>query len=229
VSAVAGVSVVVAVLNGADRLDEALRSIHGQTHPPAEIVVVDGGSADATVAVARSHPGVRVLAQEGDTLADAYNTGVAAARGSHVAFLSHDDVWLPGKLEVQLARLAAAPPADAAVGHVRFVLEPGDAPPPGFRPELLGAPRPARIMETLLAPREVMERVGPFRAEVSPADDVDWFARAQDIGVRVAVVPEVILRKRVHGGSTAHTSPGTQAGLLRTLRASIERKREGAA
>ena len=80
-------------------------------------------------------------------------------------------------------------------------------------------------METLLAPRAVFERVGPFRPEVSPADDADWFARAQDLGVRVAVVPEVILRKRVHGASTAHTDAGTHAGLLGAMRESIARKR----
>ena len=81
-------------------------------------------------------------------------------------------------------------------------------------------------METLLAPRATFERVGPLRPEVSPADDADWFARAQDLGVSVAVVPEVILRKRVHAASTAHTDAGTHAGLLSAMRDSIARKRE---
>lgn len=228
-SAQADVSVVLAVRDGADRLAEALASIRAQTVRPTEVLLVDGGSTDGTLEIAAAHTEVEVLAQIGPTLADAYNTGVAACRAWHVAFLSHDDVWLARKLELQLARLASAPPADCVVGHAQFVVEPGDVPPPGFRPELLDGPRPARIMETLLAPLAVMRRVGPFRADVSPADDVDWFARAQDLGVVVAVVPEVILRKRVHGRSTAHTSPDTHAGLLRTLRASVERKREAGA
>ena len=224
------VSVVMAVLNGAARLPEALASIRSQTVPVAEILLVDGGSTDGTRELAQAADDVRLLDQEGPTLAGAYNTGIGAAGGTHVAFLSHDDLWMPRKLEVQLERLAAPPPADAAVGHVTFVVEPGDRPPAGFRPELLEGPRPARIMETLLAPRDVFERVGPFRADVSPADDVDWFARAQDAGVRMAVVPDVILRKRVHEGSTAHAPDGgTAAGLLGSLHASIRRKREDAA
>ena len=220
-----GVTVVMAVLNGAGRLPQALDSIRAQTARVAEIVLVDGGSTDGTRELAAAAADVRLVDQRGPALADAYNTGIAEAQGSHVAFLAHDDVWLPRKIEVQLARLAAQPPADAVVGHAQYVIEDGDTAPPGFRTELLDGPRPARIMETLLAPRAVLDLVGPFRREVSPADDVDWFARAQDLGVKVAVVPELVLRKRVHAGSTAHTSPATGSGLLGTLRASVERKR----
>lgn len=220
----ARVSVVMAVLDGARRLPEALASIRAQTIPAAEILLVDGGSTDATREIAIAAPDVRLVDQRGETLADAYNTGLDEARGTHVAFLAHDDVWLPRKTELQLALLAREPDAEAVVGLARFELSPGDAPPPGFRPELLRAPRPARIMETLLAPRGTFTRVGRFRADVSPADDADWFLRAADLGVRVAVVPQVILRKRVHVGSTAHTSPDMNAGLLRTLHRSIRRK-----
>ncbi len=223
------VSVVMAVLDGAARLPQALDSIRAQTVAVAEIVLVDGGSTDGTRELAEAAPGVRLVDQRGPALADAYNTGIAEARGSHVAFLAHDDVWLPRKTEVQLARLAAQPRADAVAGHAQYVIEEGDAAPPGFRPELLDGPRPVRLMEVLLAPGAVFDRVGPFRREVSPADDVDWFARAQDLGVRVAVVPELVLRKRVHTGSTAYTSPSTGAGLLSTLRASVERKRAAGA
>ncbi len=219
------VSVVMAVLNGAERLPQALESIRAQTVPVAEIVLVDGGSADGTREIASAAPDVRLVDQVGPSLASAYNTGIREAAGTHVAFLSHDDLWLPHKVELQLERLRAAPPADAVVGHAQFVVEPGDAPPPGFRPELLDGPRPARIMETLLAPRPLFDRVGPLRPEVSPADDVDWFARAHDLGVHVAVLPDVILRKRVHDASTAHTAAGTQPGLLRAMHAAIARKR----
>ena len=63
--------------------------------------------------LAAAAPDVRLVDQRGPALADAYNTGIAEAQGTHVAFLAHDDMWLPSKVEVQLARLAAQPPADA--------------------------------------------------------------------------------------------------------------------
>jgi glycosyltransferase involved in cell wall biosynthesis len=221
------VSVVMAVLDGELYLAEALASVRVQTVAPLELLLVDGGSRDGTRALAAGH-GVRVLDQQGDTLADAYNTGIRAARGDVVAFLSHDDVWLPRKLELQLERLRAAPRVDACVCHAEFFLDPGSAPPPGFRPELLGAARPARVMEALAARRSLFDRVGGLRPEVSPADDVDWFARVQDLGHEVAVLPETLLRKRVHAASTAHTSASGPGALVRLLRSSVERKRAAA-
>ena len=93
------VSVVMAVRDGERYLAEALASVDAQTVAPLEVLLVDGGSRDATRAIAEGH-GARVLEQEGDTLADAFNTGIRAARGDAIAFLSHDDVWLPRKLEL---------------------------------------------------------------------------------------------------------------------------------
>jgi len=210
------VSVVMAVRDGERHLAEAIASIHAQTVAPLEILLVDGGSRDATREIAAAH-GARVIAQRGDTLADAYNTGVEDARGDVVAFLSYDDTWLPRKLELQLERLRTA---DACVCHAEFFLD--GEPPPGFRTELLDGPRPARVMEALAARRDLFARVGGLRADVSPADDVDWFARVKDHGVEVAMLPETLLRKRVHAASTAHNS---EMPLTRLLRASVERKR----
>ena len=217
------VSVVMAVRNGASRLEAAIASIRAQSYSAHEILMIDGHSSDDTVAIAR-RAGISVAHQQGSTLADAYNEGVAGTSGSHVGFLSYDDEWTPRKLELQLAALAAQPEPGIAIGLARFVCEPGDELPAGARPELLDAPRPARIMETLLAPRAVLQRVGPLRPEASPADDVDWYARATDLGVPLAIVDQVILVKRLHTQSTAHTHVGAASGILRALRDSIKRK-----
>ena len=206
-----------AVRDGERYLAEALASVRAQTVAPLEIVLVDGGSTDATREIAE-RGGARVIQQRGDTLADAYNTGIEASRGDVVAFLSHDDLWDAAQARArQLKRLADA---GACVCHAEFFLD--GEPPPGFRPELLRHARPVRIMEALAARRSLFDRVGGLRAEVSPADDVDWFARVQDAGVEVAVLPQTLLRKRVHAGSTAHTQPAPLTQLLRT---SIERRR----
>ncbi len=214
------------VRNGARYLADALRSVDAQTLAAREIVVVDGHSSDETVAIASGYDSVRVTTQRGPTLSDAYNEGVEAARGELIAFLSYDDTWTPRKLELQSARLRAQPPADACVGLVEHVIEPEDSPPPGFRPELLAGPRAARLMELLVLPRRTWERVGPMRADCGTAGDVDWFSRAGDLGVRFAVVPELLLRKRVHALSSAHTDHYNQVGLLRAMHESVLRKRE---
>jgi len=218
------ISVVIPVRNGGDLLADALASVRAQTFPVLEVLVVDGASTDDTVAVARAG-GAEVLAQAGPTLADAFNEGILAARGTHLAFLAHDDVWEPRKLERQLALLDAEPRAAAVIGLVRFELADGVTAPPGFRPELLVGTHRAPIMETLLAPRASFDRVGLFRREVALAADTDWYARLSDLGLPLLTLEEVVLVKRITATSTSHVAPGATDDLVLALRESIQRKR----
>jgi len=219
------VSVVLPVRNGARYLAGALRSAAEQTIPPAEMVVVNDRSTDASVAIAQQFESVRVIDNRGPAHADALNEGVAAAHGEMIAFLAADDEWPASKLEVQLARLAARPRVDACVGLAEHFIDPGDEPPRGLRAELLEHAVPARLPESLLVPRSVFERVGPFRRECGTSFDFDWFLRASDLGIQIAVVPEVVLRKRLHSHAASQRSPTTHPGILRAVHESVARKR----
>lgn len=104
------VSVVIPAYNVAAHIGEAIASVRAQQCPRLEIVVVDDGSRDGTAdLVARDHPDVRLFRKENGGAASARNRGMREARGEFVAFLDADDVWLPGKLDVQLAYLRAHP------------------------------------------------------------------------------------------------------------------------
>jgi glycosyltransferase involved in cell wall biosynthesis len=219
------VSVVIPVRNGERYLAEALASVAAQTSPVLEVVLVDGHSDDATVEIAESSSSVRVVTQQGPALADAYNEGVAAARGDVLAFLAFDDKWSADKIALQLAELARDPSPDLCSGLTTFVIAPGDTAPPGFRRELLDTPRPEPVWESLLVPRAAWERVGPLRAAFGTTGDTDWLIRARDLGLRLTLVPKVVLYKRVHSTSTAHTAVGANARVVAALRESILRKR----
>jgi len=98
------VSVIIASYNLAEYLPAALDSAIGQTCRPTEIIVVDDGSTDDSVAVAsRYGPPVRVLSQENRGAAAARNRAIDEAAGEWLAFLDADDVWHPTYLERQLA------------------------------------------------------------------------------------------------------------------------------
>ena len=97
------VSVILVVHNGADLSGEALASVGRSTLTPREILVVDGGSTDDTADVARRFRGVRVVPQQSEGIASAYNEGVAEAGGDLVAFISHNNEWLPRKLDRRAA------------------------------------------------------------------------------------------------------------------------------
>jgi len=219
------VSVVMIVKNGERLIGEALDSIFQSKIKPAEVLVVDGGSDDRTTEIARSFPLVRIIAQTSSGIAAAYNEGIDLTRGELVAFLSHDDLWTPGKLDIQVAFMVENPDLLYTVGMVQHVLVPGTVIPPGFREEMLARPQPGLIMETLVARRSIFDVVGRFDPSFPVSEDTDWFARATDAGVRMAILPDVLLLKRVHNANASLTEPKINKLLLRALRNSIARKK----
>jgi glycosyltransferase involved in cell wall biosynthesis len=109
------VSVVVPAFDGENRIAGTLRQLRHQTFRDFEIVVVDDGSRDGTAAVVRrlvnDDPRIRLVEQANRGTAGARNRGIAEARGDLIAFLDDDDLWLPQKLELQVARLDEVPKA----------------------------------------------------------------------------------------------------------------------
>jgi len=219
------VSVILIVKNGAEHIADALESVHQSTIQPLEVLVVDGGSTDDTVSIAQGYPTVRVVEQQSTGIPNAYNEGIAAARGDLIAFISHDDQWLPGKLDAQVPFMEARPELLLSVTHIQHYMEEGVERPAHIRPELLEKPVPGFLMETLLARPEVFDRVGGFNADFAVSEDTDWYARVKDAGIEIGVLPETFTRKRVHGGNASMTNPDLSKLLLKAMRASIQRKR----
>ena len=222
------VSVILIVRNGERFIADALASVIRGTLHPAEILVIDGHSSDRTAEIVRTFEGVTLVRQDAQGIASAYNQGIVAARGGLVSFISHDDHWLPEKLERQVAFMRTHPQVQYTVTHVQHVLHGGASPPAGFRTELLDRPVPGFIMECLMARREVFARIGPFDPSFAIGEDTDWFARARDAHVPMAVLPETLVIKRVHDTNASLSHPQTSALLLRAMRRSVERKRAAA-
>lgn len=103
------ISVIIPTYNRASLLPRALDSVLRQTWEDLEVIVVDDASQDDTpqVMAACTDPRVRYIRLEKNSGACvARNTGVAQARGEWIAFQDSDDLWLPEKLEKQMAYLA---------------------------------------------------------------------------------------------------------------------------
>ena len=103
---------IIAVYNGAALIRRAIDSVLAQTRAVDETIVVDDGSTDSTRDVVSSYGDrVRYIYQPNGGVAAARNTGVRSATTEWVAFLDHDDEWLPHKIERQLQLLTANPQA----------------------------------------------------------------------------------------------------------------------
>ncbi len=200
------VSVIVPVLNAERFLNDALQSVHVQTYPTLEIVVVDGPSTDATPHIAQSFPRVRYLRQQAKGMWNALNEGLDAAKGEFVSMISSDDVWVPEKVELQVEALLRDPACDYAMGLTKFVLIEGETPPRAFRQELFVGARKAVLLEVLLARKELFGRVGKFDESLKVASDVDWFARLANLAAPEAFIPRILLYKRIHANNLS-TAP----------------------
>lgn len=220
------VSVIIPVRDGAPFIGQAIESVLAQTHRPLEIVVVDDGSQDGSADVARGYGDpVRVIVQEAAGQAAARNRGIAAAFGSVLAFLDADDVWVADRLPRQLGLLAAGR-ADMISGGVEEFVEPGSEADGVVIPRN-GAP-PAALLGCLLLRAETFHRVGWFSTEWRVGEFVDWAARARDLGLRTEAVPEVVLRRRLHGANLSLRSADARQDFIRIVRAARRRREPGA-
>lgn len=209
----ATVSVVIPAYNAATFLGEAIESVFAQDGPAREVIVVDDGSTDATGAVAASFAEVRVIAQANGGIAAARNTGLREASAPVVAFLDADDIWPAGRL----AGLHAALTSEV---HAVF----GQAVQFGEGREET-APQPALLAGTMLIRREAVARIGDFDEAVKMGEFVDWWARAEEAGVRWRQIPDVVLRRRIHGTNTGIVQAANRVDYARVLRAALERRR----
>jgi glycosyltransferase involved in cell wall biosynthesis len=106
-------TIVVPTYNRAYCLPRTVDSALGQTNVRVEVIIVDDGSKDETAALVASRYGsdarVRYIQQQNGGVAVARNTGMRAAQGDYIALLDSDDIWMPWKLELQLACMRARP------------------------------------------------------------------------------------------------------------------------
>ncbi|HNU10254.1 MAG TPA: glycosyltransferase family A protein [Rubrivivax sp.] len=218
------VSVVIPAYNAAWCVRKAIDSVLAQDFGAHEIIVVNDGSTDDTLAVLRSYDGaIRIVDQRNSGLSSARNAGIRAATGEFVAFLDADDWWLPSKLARQVDLLHARPD----VGFVSTAARVED--PQGqflnawpctecsgpFLPWLFGANGDvAGSGSAVMARRGLFEQVGGFDETLHSLEDVDmWMRLAAVTGYACVSEPLAVILKR----------PGSMSRNLDVMRASAQR------
>jgi glycosyltransferase involved in cell wall biosynthesis len=204
------VSCVIPVFNAARFLEETLASVFAQTHPAVEVIAVDDGSTDGSAEVLARHAGrVTCLRQANRGEAAARNAGLAAANGAFIAFLDADDLWAPDKITRQLARLREEPGIDLSFTAFRnFWMPEVESEAQHFADHALSRPSYSWSVCTLVAPRQVFARFGPFDEQLRSLPNMTWFVRAAGRGARVDVLREVLMRRRLHDANATRAATG---------------------
>lgn len=218
------VSVVVTVYNGEGHLAEALSSVLGQSFGDLEVVLVDDGSTDQSLHVARAFPDprLRVISEGRLGRARALNRALEAATGRYIALMDADDVALPTRIERQV-RFLEEHPKVGFVGTWFTAVSPEGEPlytkttllrdADIRRRFLLGVPIAGG---TTMVRREVFEQVGTFREEFVPSEDADLWRRAI-IHFEAANIPEVLYLYRMTPGSYSHVQGDLQERHRRAI------------
>lgn len=110
------ISVIIPVYNGAKTVRETIESVLNQTYHDFEIIVINDGSQDDTLAIINSiqNQKIQLFSYPNAGLSASRNRGFARARGEFIAFLDADDLWTTDKLESQLTALQQNPQAAVA-------------------------------------------------------------------------------------------------------------------
>ena len=216
------VSLIVPVHNGRKYLAEALQSALAGSLVPEEIWVVDDGSSDDSVAVARSFAQVRVLRQEQAGAGAARQRGIESSSGELLAFLDADDVWTPDKLFLQSEFLKKHPDVDGVFGAAQQFQSPdwdGDS-------DLELRSIPCKLPSTLLVRRCACVRAGSMNSHYRAGEFIDWCLRAEESGCRFEMLPELVLHRRLHAGNHGRTQPQSRQDYARIVAEALRRRRQ---
>ena len=191
------VSVVIPAYNAAKYIAETLESVRQQTWPALEAFVIDDGSLDETVTLARSFESekIRVLEQKNSGACVARNLGLRLSKGKYIQFLDADDVLSPEKIEKQVSVLEQNPGYLGVSPTVHFMngedylrMSPREESfwihdtddPVEFLVRLYGGDGERWMVQTSawLTPRTVTDVIGPWDERLLLDQDGEYFARA---------------------------------------------------
>lgn len=191
------VSVVIPAYNSSRFIHETLDSVKQQTWPSIEVFIIDDGSSDETVTIARSFAAehFHVIEQKNSGACVARNRGLGLSKGKYIQFLDADDVLSPDKIEKQVGKLEENPGCLGICPTVHFMN--GDdylrmAPreesfwihdtndPVDFLVRLYGGDGERWMVQTSawLTPKSICDSIGPWDERLLLDQDGEYFARA---------------------------------------------------
>ncbi len=219
-------SVIIPAYDAASFIRQAIESVRAQAYHPLEVIVVDDGSRDNTADIAGSF-GAPVIChrQENGGPPAARNRGLAMASGEYIGFLDADDLYEPGRLELQIGKLRQNPGVDIVIGRLtreELASRPGE--PMTFKP-VETEDQVNLHLGTCLFRRRVFERVGLMDERLRHSDDWDWFMRARELGVAMLLHGEIVLRQRLHGNNITRDRAANLHFLSVMLKHSLDRRR----
>lgn len=220
-------SVVTPNYNRAALIGDSIRSVLSQSFTELELIVVDDGSTDDSIATIRaiSDPRLRLLSQANGGPGRARSRALSAAQGEYIAFLDSDDLFCPGKLEKQMALFERQPEIGLSFTGTRTIDEHGQESPvaSGGEAARIDLERlitgPAFTFSSVVVRRQWIEAAGPLHQVAPDADEWEWMMRLAMSGCVMQGIPEALVLKRVHSQNYVRNPATIEKSGLRALEA----------
>ncbi len=182
------VSVIIPAYNAANFISQTIESVLNQTFTDFELLVIDDGSTDNTLAIANQYAlsdrRIQVLSQTNRGVSATRNHGVQIAKGDLIAFLDADDLWFPDKLASHIQHFQANPKLAVSFSRVEFLTSQGE-PTGQFSTSRLTNLKtadflyenPTTTVSNIIARSQVFAEVGGFAEDMSYSEDLEWLFR----------------------------------------------------
>jgi glycosyltransferase involved in cell wall biosynthesis len=219
------VSIILPTYNGSKWLAEAIYSVLGQTHQDFEVIAVDNGSTDDSVALLSSYPDrIRILFEKKKGVSFARNAGLLAARGEYVAFLDQDDIWLPDKLSAQIDVFAGSETV-GMVGCSFYSIDDNSNIIEVFRKTVAEQESLAKELfvrnrvgppSCMLIRKSVVDQVGVFDEDLNGVEDRDLWMRITE-RYQLRFVERPLVKYRLHPQNVHKNVPLMKASQKRFI------------
>ncbi len=220
------ISIITAVYNGAETIEDTINSVAGQTYSNVEHIIIDGLSTDDTMSIVHRHrDDISVVVSEQDTgIYDAMNKGIAVATGDVVGTLNADDMYEHDHVLKRVAEVFSDPELDVCYANLVYVdradlekvIRYWTSQP--FEPGLFCRGWiPAH--PTFFVKKTVYNRCGSFDLDYKIQSDFELTLRLLEMHrIRSLYVPEIWVRMRM-GGTTNNSILNMIKGNLEAYKA----------
>lgn len=206
------VSVIIPTFNAGEFLAPLLERL---VVTPFQVIVVDDGSTDQSSSLSRKFTEVVWLEQSNRGPSAARNRGLKHASAPFVSFLDADDEWAPTHPEKAIALLRSSE-CEVIIGKTQCLTSSST---------FFAGPFHTFHLGSALFRREVFATVGPFDEQLRFGEDLDWFLRARERSVRMALFAGTTLHYHLHDKNLIARPRAAKGGMLRALHLSIARRR----
>ena len=206
------ISVIIPVFNGEKTIKETIDSILNQTFKDIEIIIINDGSTDATLATIKeiSDSRIKVFSYSNAGLSASRNRGISQAKGEYISFIDADDLWTPDKLELQWQALQKNPQATVAYSWTDYIDQSSKFLKPGRRIKVNGDAFSKLLVTNFLEngsnpliSKEALEKVGGFDESLTAAEDKDmWLRLAANYEFVCVEKPQILYRTSTTSMST---------------------------